>query len=160
VVLHIGRTKSNLPSILSSIGKLPASRANHSEKIRRRHIYVAPPDHHMTVQPRIIHLDRGPMEHFTRPAADPLFRSAAVAYRSRVVGIVLTGGGRDGAEGLLAVKAAGGLTVVQDPVDAVDPSMPNSCLVTSAPDYCIALADIPDLIVRLSHGMNARGNAP
>ena len=63
-------------------------------------IYVAPPDHHMTIGPiGFIRLDQAPKENHTRPAADPLFRSAASVYGSRVIGIILTGGGSDGTQG-------------------------------------------------------------
>jgi len=86
-------------------------------RIERGRIYVAPPNHHMTVGPiGFIRLDQGPRENHTRPAADPLFRSAASIYGSRVMGIILTGGGSDGTQGLIAVEQAGGLAIVQDPV--------------------------------------------
>src|SRR5581483_11284016 len=80
VVLHIGRSPSALDAILRASGSLPVSQPGHGESIRSRHVYVAPPDHHMTVRKGVIYLDKGPKEHYTRPAADPLFRSAAAAY--------------------------------------------------------------------------------
>jgi two-component system chemotaxis response regulator CheB len=119
--------------------------------IERGHIYVAPPDHHMTVGPiGFIRLDQGPREHYTRPAADPLFRSAASIYGSRVIGIILTGGGSDGTKGLIAIEQAGGLAIVQDPGDASDPSMPTSALLDNNPDLCLPLSEIPGVIIRLS----------
>jgi two-component system chemotaxis response regulator CheB len=150
IVLHIGGGESQLPLILNRAGRLRATHAKDAERIERCHVYVAPPDHHMRLETGVIHLDRGPKENFTRPAADPLFRSAAAAYGGRVVGIVLTGGDSDGSEGLKAVKAAGGITVVQDPQEALEPSMPMSALVYDSPDYCRKLAGIPNLIVELS----------
>ena len=130
IVLHISPTHASLfPAILSSAGPLPAEHGRDGMRIERGRIYVAPPDHHMTVGPiGFIRLDQGPKENHTRPAADPLFRSAASIYGSRVIGIILTGGGSDGTEGLIAVEQAGGLAIVQDPGDARDPSMPMSAL--------------------------------
>jgi two-component system chemotaxis response regulator CheB len=152
VVLHIGRSHSALPAILRDYGPLPATQAEHGEKIRHGHIYIAPPDYHMTVSDGAVQLDKGPKEHYTRPAADPLFRSAAAFFGPRVVGIVLTGGDSDGAEGLVAVKAAGGVTVVQDPAEAADPEMPIGGLRRDSPDYCVAVSEMAPLIVRLSGG--------
>lgn len=160
VVLHIGRSHSALEKILGASGKLPASRAMHGEPIRSSRIYVAPPDHHIVLDKSRIYLDKGPKEHYTRPAADPLFRSAAMAFGQRVVGIVLTGGDRDGAQGLAEIKAAGGVSVVQDPAEAEDPSMPKSGLMVDSPDYCLPLAEIPGLIIRLSRPGSARDEHP
>jgi two-component system chemotaxis response regulator CheB len=80
----------------------------------------------MIVEEGFVGLDHGPKENFTRPAADPLFRSAAATYGDRVMGIVLTGGDSGGSKGLKAIKAAGGIAVVQDSGDARFPSMPSS----------------------------------
>jgi len=105
----------------------------------------------MTVGPiGFIRLDQGPKENHTRPAADPLFRSAASIYGSRVIGIILTGGGSDGTQGLIAIEQAGGLAIVQDPGDARDPSMPMSALLHDNPDLCLPLREIPAVIIRLS----------
>src|ERR1700724_2624443 len=120
IVVHTSPTHASLlPDVLSRAGPLPAEHGRNGMRIERGCIYVAPPDHHMTVGPiGFIRLDQGPKEHHTRPAADPLFRSAASIYGSRVIGIILTGGGNDGTRGLTAVEQAGGLTIVQDPGDA------------------------------------------
>jgi two-component system chemotaxis response regulator CheB len=149
VVLHIGKHKTSLPSILDAAGALHASQARDSEPIKRQHIYVAPPDHHMRLDDGMIRLDRGAKENFTRPAADPLFRSAAESYGPRVVGIVLTGGDGDGARGLRAVKGAGGISVVQDPGEAEAPSMPLSGLFLDDPDFCVRSTEMAGLIVKL-----------
>jgi two-component system, chemotaxis family, protein-glutamate methylesterase/glutaminase len=152
IVLHISPTHASFfPAILSRAGRLPAEHGRNGTRIERGRIYVAPPDHHMTVGPiGFIRLDQGPKENYMRPAADPLFRSAASIYGSRVIGIILTGGGNDGTRGLTAVEQAGGLAIVQDPGDARDPSMPTSALLHDNPDLCLPLSEIAGVIIRLS----------
>ncbi|MGH7906311.1 MAG: chemotaxis protein CheB [Candidatus Binataceae bacterium] len=151
IVLHVAPgSVSEMPGILSRSGPIAASHPIDGESISRSHIYVAPPNYHMTMRDNQVHLDQGPKEHFTRPAADPLFRSAAAAYGSRVAGIVLTGGDGDGSEGLTAIKEAGGMSVVQDPGEARDPSMPMSGLIHDDPDFCLKISEIAPFIVRQS----------
>ena len=109
VVVHISPTsRSVLPDLLSRAGKLPARHPANEEAISLGTIYVAPPDTHMLLRPGHVTLRRGPHENRTRPAIDPLFRSAAVTYRSRVIGVVLSGLLDDGCAGLIAIKACGG----------------------------------------------------
>ena len=152
VVLHIGAHKSMLPQILSQKGPLPACHPRDGDPIRPGRIYVAPPDHHLLVEPGRVRLVRGPRENWARPAVDPLFRSAARAYGSGVVGVILTGGLTDGTAGLFEVKRHGGLAVVQDPDDAVSPSMPQSALRHVAVDHCLPLVDIPIFLAELVAG--------
>lgn len=92
VVLHIGAHKSELPWLLNQAGPLPACHPADGDPVQPGRIYVAPPDHHMLVEPGCIRLTRGPRENWARPAVDPLFRSAARAYGPGVMGIILTGG--------------------------------------------------------------------
>lgn len=128
VVQHIGSHPSILPRLLMSHGPLPASHARDGEPIVPGRIHVAPPDYHMLVEGESIRLSHGPKEQYTRPAIDPLFRSAAVSWAERTVGVLLTGLLDDGTEGLKAIKECGGIAVVQDPDDAEAPSMPSSAL--------------------------------
>src|SRR5262249_37348973 len=119
--------RSVLPEILSRAGPLPATHAADGEPFRPGRIYVAPPDRHLMLGPGgRMHLSRGARENHHRPAADPLFRSAARHYGPRVIGVVLTGALYDGSAGLLAVRAAGGLAVAQDPSDALVAAMPQN----------------------------------
>lgn len=111
---------------------------------------MAPPDRHLLVQPDSLHLVRGPRENRVRPAIDPLFRSAAVAYGARAVGVVLTGLQNDGSAGLLAVKQCGGITVVQDPADAPYPEMPRSALEHVEVDYCLPMATMGTVLYQLT----------
>lgn len=150
VVLHIGAHKSELPWLLNRAGPLPASHPADGEPILAGRVYVAPPDHHMTVDLGIVHLTKGPRENWARPAIDPLLRSAAAAYRSAVVGVILTGGLNDGTAGLIEVKQHGGIAIVQDPMDAANPSMPRSALAHVDVDHCVPLAEMPRLLVGIA----------
>ncbi|MGI4794610.1 MAG: chemotaxis protein CheB [Janthinobacterium lividum] len=152
VVLHIGAHKSELPSLLNRWGTLRASHPGNGEQIRRGHIYVAPPDHHMVLEEGVIRLTRGPRENWARPAVDPLFRSAARAYGSDTIGVILTGGLNDGTAGLFEIKQRGGTTIVQDPDDAADPGMPRSALQHVAVDHCLPLGEIPPMLTTLVAG--------
>jgi two-component system chemotaxis response regulator CheB len=119
---------STLPRILSRAGPVPAIHAADGESIVPGRIYVAPPDYHLLLHRRKLRLVRGPKENGHRPAIDPMFRSAALAFGSRVIGIILSGNLDDGTSGVRIVKRRGGLVVVQDPEDALFPSMPQSAI--------------------------------
>jgi two-component system chemotaxis response regulator CheB len=149
IVLHVGSHKSELPGLLNRVGGMPTRHADDGDPIKPGHIYVAPPDHHMVLQPGRISLTRGPRENWARPAIDPLFRSAAEAYGPNVIGVILTGALNDGTAGLYQVACAGGTTIVQDPADAVNPSMPQSALAHVAVDHCLPLVDIAAKLTRL-----------
>jgi two-component system chemotaxis response regulator CheB len=151
VVLHIPvHSPSQLPNILSRAGALTTVHARDGAPIRRGQIYVAPPDQHLLVERGRIRVVRGPRENRHRPAVDPLFRTAALAYGPRVVGVILTGALDDGTSGLLAIKQRGGVAVVQDPDEALYAGMPRSALEHVAVDYCMPLAEIAPLLVRLT----------
>jgi two-component system chemotaxis response regulator CheB len=129
VVLHIPRSApSALPAILTRAGPLTATSAQHGAALRAGVIYTAPADHHVLVVEGRVHLSLGPVENGHRPAIDPLFRSAAVAYGPRAVGVVLSGTRDDGTAGLAAIAACGGTALVQDPGDALYAAMPASAL--------------------------------
>ena len=150
IVLHVSpNSPSLLPVILNRNGPLHAAHAQDGEAIRRGCIYVAPPDHHLLVKRGYLRVTRGPRENSSRPAIDPLFRTAALAYSERVVGVVLSGNLDDGTAGLGAIKARGGLTIVQDPADALYPGMPRSAIERVAVDHVVPLADLPALLVQL-----------
>lgn len=151
VVLHTSpESPGLLPAILGRAGPLPAVAAEDGERLRTGRIYVAPPDHHLVVEPGVVRATRGPRENRFRPAIDPLFRSAAQTYGPRVAGVILTGYLDDGTAGLWTVKQLGGTAVVQDPADALVDSMPLSALRHVEVDYCLPLAEIAPLLVRLS----------
>ena len=151
IVQHLAADKpSILPQILADVGSLPASHPADGELIQTGRIYVAPPDYHLLVNQGSMRVMRGPQENRFRPAIDSLFRSAARAYGTRVVGVVLTGYLDDGTVGLQAIKKRGGVAIVQDPNEAEYPSMAKSALRYVNVDYCLPLVEIPDLLVELS----------
>jgi two-component system, chemotaxis family, protein-glutamate methylesterase/glutaminase len=150
VVLHIpAQGPSFLADILTRSGLVKAVQPIDYEPIERGHIYVAPPDHHLLLEDGLMRIVRGPKENRHRPAIDPLFRSAAVAYGPQVVGVVLTGSLDDGTAGLLAIKQRGGIAVVQDPHDAIYSSMPESALAHVKVDHCLPMAQIGQLLMEL-----------
>ena len=143
IVLHVPRmSPSALPTILSRAGPLPAKHARDGERLGHGRIYVAPPDHHLLVLDDRVRLSRGPMENSHRPAIDPLFRSAARAFGPRVIGVVLSGARDDGASGLHAIAQRGGLTVVQDPEDALHAGMPQAALAHGRVDHVVQAAKL------------------
>ena len=115
-------------------------------------VYVAPADCHMTFEHENIVLTRGSKEHHTRPAVDPLFISAAVAYGPHVVGVVLTGGGHDGMQGLLDITTAGGLSLVQKPSEAEHISMPEYAIAHDHVRAALTVDEIGDALVLLARG--------
>ena len=152
VVLHVSpNSPSILPELLSKAGQLPATHARDGERFESGRIYVAPPDRHMLLRDGTIRLSDGPRENWTRPAIDPLFRSAALVYRAAVVGVILTGQLDDGTAGLLAVKHFGGVAIVQDPEEATAPSMPLNALRYVAVDHECTITAIAALIVHLAN---------
>lgn len=139
-----------LPQVLDNVGSIRAAHASDNEPIAPNRIYVAPPDRHLLVENGRMRVTRGPKENRFRPAVDPLFRSAAHAYNNRVIGVVLSGALDDGTAGLWTIKHRGGLAIVQDPADAEVPSMPENARREVEVDYSVPMAEMAELLVRLT----------
>jgi two-component system, chemotaxis family, protein-glutamate methylesterase/glutaminase len=151
VVLHVpSNSTSVLARILNRAGPLPARAATDFESILPGHIYVARSDCHLLVKRDFMRLTRGPKENSVRPAIDPLFRTAARYHGRRVIAIILSGMLDDGTAGLAAVKSRGGIAIVQDPDEAMYAGMPRSALENLAVDYCLPVAKISEMLVRLA----------
>jgi two-component system chemotaxis response regulator CheB len=151
IVLHTSpQSPGILPEILNRAGPLRAASPKETVRLQAGQIYVAPPDFHLLIEPGRIRVTKGPKENRFRPAIDPLFRSAAQVYGPNAIGVLLTGNLDDGTAGLWAIKQLGGVTVVQDPEDALFPSMPQSALDHVAVDYVAPLSEIPALLVELT----------
>jgi two-component system chemotaxis response regulator CheB len=139
-----------LPEILNRRSKLPVLYALHKAQILPGRVSVAPGRaHHLVVERGKIPLWPGPRENRHRPSIDALFRSAAVAYGSRVVAVVLTGNLDDGSSGLADVKRRGGTAIVQSPDDAVAPSMPSGAIGSTKVDFILPAAEIGPKLVEL-----------
>jgi two-component system, chemotaxis family, protein-glutamate methylesterase/glutaminase len=149
VVLHIWPgSHSFLPAILSRAGQLPVVEAADGAEIKAAEIVVAPTDMHLMLERDRMIVVRGPRENRARPAINPLFRSAAMHFRNRVIGIILTGTLDDGAAGLWAIKQCGGVAIVQS--DAAFAEMPRSAVENVPVDYHVPLDEIPALLRRLT----------
>ena len=142
--------ESLLPEVLSRAGALPAKHPADREPIQRATIYVAPPDHHLLIVGGALRVVQGPKEHNTRPAVDPLFRSAALSYGPRVVGVLLSGLLDDGSSGLAAIHSRGGVPLVQAPADAMYPDMPANGIKQVPEARPLAAAQIGAELARLA----------
>lgn len=151
IVLHIpSDAPSLLPAILARDSKLNVAHAINGEEIKRGRVYVAPPDHHLLLEPGYVKLVHGPKENLHRPSIDALFRSAARVAGTRTIGVVLTGARDDGTAGMGWIKQRGGIAIVQDPEEAPFPSMPLSVLQDVKVDYSLRLSEIAPLLARLT----------
>jgi len=151
IVQHLSPS-SNASAVAQVIQRdtpLPCQVATHQERMQPGHVYVAPPDRHLLVRDGHMLVVNGPHENRYRPAADALFRSAAVDFGARTVGIVLTGMLFDGTAGLDFIKRCGGTALVQTPADAEFPSMPESALSQVDIDYAVPIASMGHLLVEL-----------
>jgi two-component system chemotaxis response regulator CheB len=159
VTVHIPAWhKSGLPSILSRIGNLPAEHPKSGETIEPGHIYVAPPDHHLLLDSAgKLQLWRGPKENRHRPSINASFRSAAVSYRERVVGVILSGMLDDGVTGLWWIKRFGGLAMVQDPNEAQFSEMPLTALEHVTVDRVAPARQLGKVIADVAQENNALG---
>lgn len=150
IVLHVpAEPPSLLPTILSRDARLPVAHAKNGERIEHGRIYVAPSDQHLLIEDSRIKLVHGPKENLHRPSIDILFRSAARWAGPRVIGVVLTGARDDGTVGMRAIKQRGGITIVQDPVEATFPSMPMSVMQDISVHYSVPVGEIGSLLTRL-----------
>ena len=151
VVLHIpSQGVGSFSTLASSASRLPVVQAESGMVITNGRIYLGAPDHHLLLYQSHIMLGRGPRENMVRPAIDPLFRSAALQYGPRVIGVILSGLLSDGAAGLTAIKQCGGLALVQDPSDAIADEMPLRALEATTVDLCVPGAKIGDVLADLA----------
>jgi two-component system chemotaxis response regulator CheB len=152
VVLHVAAdAPSLLPEILGRDSSLPVAHAIDGEPIKWGRVYVARPDHHLIIERESVRLVHGPKENLHRPSIDTLFRSAARWAGPRAIGVILTGARDDGKVGMRALKQRGGIAIVQDPLEALFPSMPMSVIQEITVDYSLPLIEIAPLLNRLAH---------
>jgi two-component system chemotaxis response regulator CheB len=144
IVLHLPPDRpSGLVPLLAPRCAVPFSEAIDKQPVRPGHVVLAPPDYHLLVEPeRTLALSVDEPVLYSRPAIDPLFESAAIAYGDSLLGIVLTGASSDGSEGLAAVRRHGGQAWVQDPASAAATTMPLSALQRAGADRVLSLEQI------------------
>ncbi|MBV9796044.1 MAG: chemotaxis protein CheB [Actinobacteria bacterium] len=164
VVLHVPATGGRaLPRILDRSGPLAAAAAIDGERIQAGRVYVAPPDRHLLVVKDDVRLSHGPQQNGVRPAADPLFRSAALYAGQRVTAVVLSGTLDDAALGSATVERLGGQVIVQDPEDADYDSMPRNAIAVTDQPIVVPAAAVAGQVTRLAvqeEGMTVPGTPP
>ena len=151
VVKHLAPNyRSFLASILSYHTSLKVKQAEDGEKIYPSAIYIAPPDYHLLVKTEgILSLSQSAKVHFVRPSADILLQSVAESYKERAIAVVLTGGDRDGSQGVQAIKKMGGTVIVQDEATSTVFGMPAAAIKTGCVDYILPLDEIAATITNL-----------
>lgn len=160
IVQHIGASAPGiLHQILGRVSVLPAYKATSGMPLTAPGLYVAPPDHHLLVSKGLLQITKGPKENRFRPAIDPLFRSVAYSHGRDAIGIVLSGDLDDGTSGLREIKERGGIAIVQDPMDALHPSMPRSAIQHVAVDHVVPVGAMPSLLASLTTHESAGGVA-
>jgi two-component system chemotaxis response regulator CheB len=150
LVLALHRSSGSgaaLPSLLQQHSALTVLEAEDKEPLRSGHVYLAPAGYHLLVEPGSLALSTEAPVLYARPSIDVLFESAAEAYRSGVIGIVLTSSSQDGAAGLACIKRHGGVAVVQDPATAESPVLPRAALAATTVDRVLALDSIAPFLV-------------
>lgn len=161
VVLHVPPTGGTvLPKILGRAGRLPVHQAVDGEPVQHGMVYVAPPGQHMLLEADVIKLSQGPRHNGVRPAADPLFMSAAIARGERMIAVVLSGTLDDGAAGCAAIESRGGVVIVQDPQESAYEGMPRAAMAAAEHPHVLRLAEIAAFITSESHSLVPREQLP
>lgn len=142
VVQHRGKDESSLCDYLKRTSPLPVSEPEDKEVILPGHVYLAPRDYHLLIEGSGFALSIDAPVAFARPSIDVLFESAVDQYKDRTIGVILTGANSDGANGLAAIKAHGGLTLVEDPATAAHREMPEAAIARTTPDWILPLNQI------------------
>jgi two-component system, chemotaxis family, protein-glutamate methylesterase/glutaminase len=153
LVQHLAPTrKSWIADLLGRSTVLKVKQAEHNEILLPGMVYTGPPDEHLLVGPGKIQLAHTQLVRFSRPSIDLLFESVAGTYGSRAIGVVLSGSGQDGSEGLRTIKEAGGITIVQMPETAEFRPMPEAAIATGCADFILRLEKIGEKLAELCCG--------
>jgi two-component system chemotaxis response regulator CheB len=147
VVQHLDpRRKSQIPSLLSRKTGKPVKEAEDSEPLLGGKIYVGPPDEHLLVSHGRVQLAHSRLIRFSRPSIDIMFGSVAATYGNRAIGVILSGSNRDGADGITAIRRAGGVTIAQDPATAEYRVMPQAAIDSGCVDLVLPLNAIGETL--------------
>lgn len=151
IVQHISpRSDNQWIKLLNDKSNLNIKEADEKEKIESGNIYISPPNYHLMIErDKTLSLTIDERVNFARPSIDVLFESAAEAYNSKLIGVVLTGSNNDGAKGIKRIQECGGLAIVQNPETAESSYMPASAIAAIKPDYILSLEDIAELLIKI-----------
>ncbi len=150
VILHLSPThKSNLAELLQRETAMPVTQVHDAVKVEPNHIYVIPPSKNLMLEDGMIHLSEPEQVRGQRVPIDLFFRSLAEIYNNSAIAIVLSGAGADGTLGMRHIKEHGGLTIVQDPREAEQESMPRSAINSGVVDFVLPIAEIPEKLLSL-----------
>jgi two-component system chemotaxis response regulator CheB len=151
VVIHLHPSfTSHAAAILCRQTGLKVKDAEEQDALKSGTVYMAPRNRHLLVNDGTIHLSDTPAVNYTRPAIDSTFDSVVKAYGAKVIGVILSGTGRDGSAGLRKIKQAGGVAIIEDPVTARFRAMPDAAVLASSADCVVPLKDIAPLLMELS----------
>jgi len=152
IVQHVSaRSDNEWIKLLNDKSNVTIKEADEKEKIETGNVYIAPANYHLMVESdKTFSLTIDEHVNFARPSIDVLFESAAEAYKSKLIGIVLTGSNNDGAKGIKRIKECGGLVIIQDPETAESSTMPASAIAAVQPDYILSLDRILQLLTKIS----------
>ena len=152
IVQHISpRSDNQWIKLLNNNSKLYLKEADEKEKIENGKVYIAPPNYHLMIERnKTFSLTIDERVNYARPSIDVLFESAAEAYKTKLIGVVLTGSNNDGTKGIKRIKECGGLTIIQDPETAESSYMPASAIASMQPDYILSLEDITELLIKIA----------
>jgi two-component system, chemotaxis family, protein-glutamate methylesterase/glutaminase len=145
--------RPGLAALLQGHIARPVREVEDKDPVEARHVYLAPPDYHLLVEPGYFSLSTDPSVNYARPSIDVLFESAADAYGTAAVGVVLTGANEDGAAGLARIKDAGGVAIVQDPRTAARRAMPDAAIAATSADVILPLEEISPFLCGLCLGL-------
>ena len=149
IVLHRKPGESLLAELLKEKISWPVKEADEKERIEKNNVYIAPSDYHLLIEKtKTFSLDFSEKVHYSRPSIDVSFETAAEAYGSKLIGLLLSGANADGTEGISEIKKYGGMTIVQDPEEASVSYMPSQAIAQTKVDYIAKTTDIAQIINR------------
>ncbi|HEY9734845.1 MAG TPA: chemotaxis protein CheB [Trichocoleus sp.] len=138
-----------LANFLQQFTPLPVIEVEDKAKILPGHVYMAPANYHLLVEPGFFSLSTDEPVSYARPSIDVMLESAADAYGSRLIAVLMTGANQDGVQGLVAVKRRGGVAIVQDPTTADCPVLPRAAIAAVSVDWVLPLSNLAAHLVYL-----------
>jgi two-component system chemotaxis response regulator CheB len=151
IVLHIGNNKINsYLSVLNSSTQFKVKEAEEKEELKPKRVIFAPPNYHLLIEDNLtLSLSTDSKVNYSRPSIDVLFETAAWSLKNNLIGILLTGSNNDGAQGLKTIKKCGGITIVQNPDEALAKTMPEAAIKLCKPNYILDLKNMASKVAEI-----------